>query len=90
MTTVYAILTRTLRIFPSDVQGGAAVHAALLFSVVGMALALLATPHLNRAAQLHAANQSLGIDRVVTGSIGKPKRYTIRRSVLDIPSSRQF
>ena len=61
----------------------ASVQAALLFGAVAMALAVLAAPMLQSATAFYAENRAFGIDRVMTGSIEKGKRHTVRHSVLD-------
>ena len=66
-----------------DESGGAAVQSALMFGAIAMALSVLIAPQLKNAVDVYAENRSLGIDRVITGSVDKPKRYTIRKSVLD-------
>jgi len=63
--------------------GNITVQSALLFGAVALSLSVLAAPLLNEAANRHAENRALGIDRVVTGSIEKSRTYTIRKSVLD-------
>jgi hypothetical protein len=66
-----------------DKSGGATVNAAILFGVIALAVAGLATPILRDAAETYAENRALGIDRAVTGNVDKSKRYIIRRSVID-------
>lgn len=75
-----------------DKTGGAALRFSLLFGVAAIALALLVTPQLKKAADNYAENKALGIDRTLTGSVDddqgqerKPriKIYHIRKSVLD-------
>ena len=69
--------------FANDRHGGASVQTALLFGAVAIALSVLTAPFLEEAADTYAENRALGIDRVMTGSVKKSRRYTIRRSVLD-------
>lgn len=64
-------------------KGGASVQAALMFGAVAIALAVLVTPQVEKAADIYAQNRALGIDRVLTGSIEKSRRYSVRKSVLD-------
>jgi Flp pilus assembly pilin Flp len=66
-----------------DESGGAAVQSALMFGAIAMALSVLIAPQLKNAVDVYAENRGLGIDRVITGSVEKSKRYTIRKSVLD-------
>ncbi|MCC0021157.1 MAG: hypothetical protein H6888_08775 [Nitratireductor sp.] len=72
--------------FRDDARGGAAMQSALLFGGIGIAMALLLAPQLRDASERYAVDQSMGIDRTMTGSIGRDvegKRYVIRKSVLD-------
>lgn len=64
-------------------RDGHSVGIALFFGAVAVATALIATPFLDRAAVQYAENRAFGIDRVMTGSVDQPRRYTVRRSVLD-------
>jgi len=70
--------------FRNDNSGSTTLHTALLFGAVAMALSVLLTPQLKKAADAYAENSALGIDRVMTGAISKEgKTYTVRKSVLD-------
>jgi len=64
-------------------NGGAAVQFSLMFGAIALALSALIAPQLKYAVDMYAENRALGVDRVVTSSVEKPKRYTIRKSVLD-------
>lgn len=61
-----------------------AVRFAMLFGVLGMALALFVTPLLDRAStQIATRGAPYGIDFTTTGSVPSPSTiYTKRRSVL--------
>ncbi len=63
--------------------GGASVQAAMLFGAIGMAMAVLAAPMLQGAVDYYADNRAFGLDRVMTGSVEKGDRYTVRKSVLN-------
>lgn len=69
--------------FVKHTGGGASVQAAMLFGAIGMAMAVLAAPMLQGAVDYYAENRAFGIDRVMTGSVEKGNRYTVRKSVLD-------
>jgi len=62
-------------------KGSPGVRNALMFAGAGVALAILGAPLMQGASDRYA-NNGYGIDRVMTGSINKPARYTVRRSVL--------
>ena len=66
--------------------GNGAVRFAMLFGVLGMALALFATPFLDRSSmQLAVRDAPYGIDFMTTASVPRqqePEIYTKRRSVL--------
>ena len=62
-------------------NGSAGVRNALMFAGVGVALAILGAPLMQSASDRYASS-GYGIDRMMTGSIDKPARYTVRRSVL--------
>ena len=71
------------RMFASDNSGETTIRMALLLGGVAIAAAVVSAPLLDRASQTYAENGAFGIDRVLTGSIEKSKRYTIRKSVLE-------
>lgn len=64
--------------------GMGAVRVALLFGSTAVALALLATPFLERQTHSRTARASLpaNLDFMSTGTVGSRNGYTIRRSVL--------
>ena len=57
-------------------------QTALLIAGVSLAVAVLAAPVLQGAVDSYAQYRTLGIDRVLTGSVGDNRRLTIRNSVL--------
>ena len=61
---------------------GIAMRFALVFGAIALGAAVLTAPLMQNAADLYAENRGFGIDRVLTGSIDKPERYTVRKSVL--------
>jgi hypothetical protein len=83
MQKIFTNMLQTAKCLGNNESGGAAVQSALLFGAIAMALSVLIAPQLKNVADTYAENRALGIDRVITGSIEKPKRYTIRKSVLD-------
>jgi hypothetical protein len=73
---------RPERVFRAGEAGMGVLRITLLFGSAAIALALLATPLLDRGAQRFARNTyPSGLDMTSTGSIGRTT-YTIRRSVL--------
>jgi hypothetical protein len=61
--------------------GTGVIGVALLFGSAAIALALIAAP----IAESYVQPQFVGVeglDRTVTGSTGRPRAYTIRKSVL--------
>ncbi len=68
-----------------DESGMSSVELAVMFGVVAVGFSLLAAPLLEKTGKRLARNDGFmgqEIDNVVTGSISKSQRYTIRRSVL--------
>lgn len=80
-------LFSTLKMFAKNQSGETAVQTTLLFSGAVLVLVLIGVPMLNTASQEYAYNKNFGIDNIQTSSVGEednqPKRYTIRKSVLD-------
>ena len=74
---------RILSVFHESQSGETSVQLAAFFSALAVVVALMSAPLLDKASQQYAENRAFGIDRVVTGSVDKTKRYTIRKSVLD-------
>lgn len=64
-------------------RSGHSVQMAIFLSALALATALIAPPFLDKAAKTYADNRSFGIDTVITGSIDRAERKTLRRSVLD-------
>lgn len=56
---------------------------AVFLSGVAILFALFGVPMIDRAAEEYAENRSFGIDRVITSSVEKLERTTVRKSVLD-------
>ena len=79
----YSTFTRHLINFRSSQSGETSVQLAAFFSAVAVVVALVSTPFLDKAAKEYAENRSFGIDQVITGSVNKTKRYTVRKSVFD-------
>ncbi|MEM9279638.1 MAG: hypothetical protein AAGA76_13795, partial [Pseudomonadota bacterium] len=69
--------------FGKSQSGESSVQLAAFFSALAVAVALMSAPMLNHASKQYAENRALGIDNVITGSVEKTKRYTVRKSVLD-------
>ena len=80
--------TKSLHRFLKCKSGESSVQLAAFFGALAVLVALVSTPFLDKASQSYAENRSFGIDQVVTGSVKKAKRYTIRKSVLDKPQQR--
>lgn len=77
------------RRFRDDLGQGAAragigvVRITLLFGAAAAALALIATPYLDRESRTRIARvDRTGIDTMATGSILRGDSFTVRRSVL--------
>lgn len=79
------------RRFRSGISAGAGragfgiLRVSLLFGSAVIALALIATPYLERESRLRTAGAERGLqlDRMSTGSVGAAgETYTMRRSVL--------
>ena len=66
-------------------SGESSIQLAAFFGALAVLVALVSTPFLDQASKSYAENKAFGIDQVVTGSVKKTKRYTIRKSVLDKP-----
>lgn len=64
--------------------GMGVLRLALLFGSAAIALALIATPLLDRESRQAFARDTgpFGLDMTSTGSIGSSSSYTVRRSVL--------
>lgn len=67
-----------------------ALRVALLFGTMAVAMALLLPPMVGAGGPRMAAYTMSGIDSITTGSIQPnqgPRRYTIRRSILQEPGT---
>ena len=59
------------------------LRAALLFGTAAIGLALIAVSYLDKGSHGgFAGGHPLGLDAITTGSIGQPKTYIVRKSVL--------
>lgn len=79
------LMTRKIFRF-AKCESGSVHQGALLFGAVGVAMAILLAPLLNKATQSYAFNKAVGVDAMTTSSVGKsqgPTRRHIRKSVLD-------
>lgn len=79
---------KTLGDFIKNQSGETAIQTSLVFSlavIVGVAIGI---PMLSTASKEYAYQKQYGVDTVQTSSVSasesKPKRYTIRKSVLDV------
>ncbi|MCF6303644.1 MAG: hypothetical protein L3J13_10705 [Devosiaceae bacterium] len=74
-----------VRELAGDRSGLTSIEMAVAFGVFAVGFAIIATPMLDRPEkQIAASDLYFGqqVDRTVTGSISKPKRFIIRKSVL--------
>lgn len=65
-----------------DNQDHGVFQIAIVFAAIGMGLAVLVAPVLHRTIKTYTEARITGIDRIVTGTVHKGSRYTIRKSVL--------
>lgn len=63
-------------------SGGTSMRFALVVAAVSIISALV-IPMAMEESSLLASFERQNIDTIITGSVKKPKRYTIRKSVLD-------
>ena len=75
-------LIEMAKLFAGNDRGETPIRTTMWLGAVGLGLAVLVAPLLDSASRKYAENKSFGIDRVLTGSIGNSKRYTVRKSVL--------
>ena len=78
-----------VRTFNESISGESTIKMAAFFGALAVVVALVGAPMLDKASKEYADNRAFGIDQVITGSIEKSKRYTIRKSVLDTKPSDQ-
>ena len=81
-------LLGALRLRRGERAGMSSIEVAILFGVLAVGFALVVTPMVDNTSKRIAQNGSFyddGVDNIVTGSISKPKRFIIRKSVL-LPS----
>lgn len=67
-------------------SGETSIQLAAFFGALAILIAMIGAPILDDASRSYAENRAFGIDRVITGSVEKSNRYTIRKSVLDEPT----
>lgn len=73
------------RQFMADRSGMSSIETAIMFGVFAVGFALVATPMIDKTSKKVAKNDLFfgeQVDRTVTGSISSPKRFVIRKSVL--------
>lgn len=76
-------LIRPARQSPAARAGAGILRVTLLFGLVAVALALVATSFLDQNSRLQLGQMRFdGLDFTTTGSIGRNNNYTLRRSVL--------
>lgn len=76
-------LIRPERPSPAARAGAGILRVTLLFGLVAVAIALIATPFLDNRGRLQLGQMRFdGLDFTATGSIGRNGNYTLRRSVL--------
>ena len=66
----------------SDKRDHGIFQIAIVFAAIGMGLAVLVAPVLHSTIKTYTESRATGIDRIVTGTVHKGSRYTIRKSVL--------
>ena len=62
-------------------SGETSLRTALLLSGIALLLAVVSAPMLDKASKTYAENRAFGIDRVMTGSVQKGERKTVRKSI---------
>lgn len=81
-------LIEVAKLFIGNNRGETPIRTTMWLGAVGLGLAVLAAPLLDSASRKYAENRAFGIDRVLTGSVGNSKRYTVRKSVLQSGETR--
>lgn len=79
------ILLSALKMRRGERAGMSPIEVALVFGVMAVGFALIVTPMLDKSSKRIAQNDVYfgeQVDRIVTGSVSKPRRFTIRKSVL--------
>ncbi len=69
----------------ADRSAMGSVETAIMFGVFAVGFALIVTPFVEKTGKQMARNDIVfgqQVDSVVTGSVGKPRQFTIRKSVL--------
>ena len=78
-------LLSALRMRRNERSAMSSIEVAIMFGVLAVGFALVVTPMVEKTGKQFAQNDSIfgeQVDNFVTGSIQKPKRFVIRRSVL--------
>ena len=81
-------LMSALRLRRNERSAMSSIEVAIMFGVLAVGFALVVTPMVENTGKQIAQNDSFfgeQTDNFVTGSISKPKRFVIRKSVL-LPS----
>jgi len=81
-------LLGALRMRRNERSAMSSIEVAIMFGVLAVGFALVVTPMVDSTSKQFAQNDSFfgeQTDNFVTGSISKPKRFVIRKSVL-LPS----
>lgn len=81
-------LLAALRLRRSERGGMSSIEVAIMFGVLAVGFALVVTPMIDNTSKRFAQNDSFfggQTDNIITGSISRPKRFVIRKSVL-LPS----
>ncbi len=82
---IWAEVRHSGKRFIVDRKGMTSIEIAVMFGVVAIGFTIFITPFITSNSKHLAENGPLfgnEIDNTVTGSISRPGRYTIRRSVL--------
>lgn len=78
-------LLSALRMRRNERSAMSSIEVAIMFGVLAVGFALVVTPMVEKTGKQFAQNDSIfgeQVDNFVTGSVQKPKRFVIRRSVL--------
>ena len=81
-------LLSALRMRRNERSAMSSIEVAIMFGVLAVGFALVVTPMVEKTSKQFAQNDGFfgeQVDNIVTGSVRKPKRFVIRKSVL-LPS----
>lgn len=81
-------LLGALRMRRNERSAMSSIEVAIMFGVLAVGFALIVTPMVENTSKQFAQNDNFfgeETDNIVTGSVSKPKRFVIRKSVL-LPS----